>query len=119
MRSIILISPSKNEILSLYQQWSDKAQHVLKEYDKLNMELAGEGIYIDYCEDGQNEYEESELNQIDIPEPVFYSIAYSDTEIMKEFLQKSVFSKGSYIDNDFGEIVSLDEMQGEWEDYIR
>lgn len=111
MRSIILISPSKNEILSLYQQWSDKAQNVFKDYDKLNMVLAGERIYIDYLEEGQNDYEEFELNHIDIPEPVFYSISYSDNEIMKEFILKSVFSEGSYIDNDLGKIISLDEMQ--------
>ncbi len=110
MRSIILISSNENKILSLYQQWSDKAQNVYKDNDKLNMVLSGERIYIDYLEDGRNEYEESELNQIDIPEPAFYSIAYSNKEIMKEFIQKSVFSKGSYIDNDFGEIISLDEI---------
>lgn len=113
MRSIILISPSKNEIMRLYQQWNNKAQNVFKDYDKLNMVLAGERIYIDYLEDGKNDYEESELNQIDILKPVFYSISYSDKEMMKEFIQKSVFSKGSYIDNDFGEIIPLDEIQGD------
>lgn len=55
--------------------------------------LAGERIYIDYLENGRNEYEESELNQIDIPEPAFYSIAYSDKDVMKEFIQKSKFVK--------------------------
>ena len=65
------------------------------------MMLAGERIFIDYLENGRNEYEESELNQINIPEPAFYSIAYSDKDVMKEFIQKSKFVKGSYIDNDF------------------
>ena len=53
MRSMILISPSKNEIFSLYRQWSDKAKNVFKSANKLNMVLAGERIYIDYLEDGQ------------------------------------------------------------------
>ncbi len=89
MRSMILISPNKNEIF-LYRQWSNKAQNIFKDNDKLNMVLAAERIYIDYS--------------------IAYSITYSDKEIMKEFIQKSVFSKGSYIDNDLEELISLDEM---------
>ena len=77
------------------------------------MVLAGERIYINYLDEGQNNYEECELKQIDILDPAFYSISYSDKEVMKEFIQKSVFSEGSYIDNDFGEIISLDEVQRE------
>lgn len=98
MRSMILISPNKNEILSLYRQWSDKAQNVFKDSDKLNMALAGERIYIDYLENGQNEYEESELNQIDIPEPAFYSIAYSDKEIisLNAMQEKILLDKKAY-----------------------
>lgn len=113
MRSIILISSSKTEIESLYHQWRDEARNAFKGDDRLSMVLAGERIYILYLAEGQNNYEESELEQIDIIDPVFYSISYSDKEVMKEFIQKSVFSEGSYIDNDFGEIISLDEVQRE------
>lgn len=113
MRSVILISPSKTEIESLYLQWRDEARNVFKGDEKLSMVLTGERIYILYLEEGQNNYEESELEQINILDPVFYSISCSDKEVMKYFTQKSVFSEGSYIDNDFGEIISLDEVQRE------
>ena len=48
---------------------------------------------------------------MDIEEPSFYSICYSDREIMKFFIQKSVFSQGSYMDNDFGRIILVEEFR--------
>lgn len=113
MRSIILISPNKNEISCLYQQWKDRAENVFMDHEHLNMMLAGERIYILYLEEGASNYEEVELRHVDISEPSFYAISYSDREIMKEFIQQSVFSKGSYMDNDFGRIMLSDEIRGE------
>lgn len=113
MRSIILISPNKNEISCLYQQWKDKAENVFIDHEHLNMMLAGERIYILYLEEGANNYEEEELSHVDISEPSFYLISYSDKGTMKEFIQQSVFSKESYIDNDLGRIILSDEIRGE------
>ncbi len=113
MRSVILISPNKNEILSLYQQWRDKAKNIFRAFDRLNILIDGERIYIDYLEEGDKDYEEDELSQVGKLEPSFYSISYSDTETLKDFIQQNVFGKGSYIDNDFGRIILVDELREE------
>ena len=113
MRSVILISPSNNEISVLFKQWEGNAQNIFMDGDKLNMVINEERIYIDHIENGRNEYDEEELNHINIGKPSFYSICYSDREIMKFFLRKSVFSQGSYIDNDFGRIVLVEELRNE------
>lgn len=113
MRSVILISPNKNEILCLYQQWRDKAKNIFKAYDRLNMMIDGERIYIDYLAEGDQYYEEGELSVVNILEPSFYSVSYSDTETLKKFIHQSVFGKGSYLDNDFGRIILVDELKEE------
>ena len=113
MRSVILISPSDNEISCLFKQWEGNAQNMFMDGDKLNMVINKERIYIDYIENGRNDYDEEEINHINIGKLSFYSICYSDREIMKLFIQKSVFSQGSYIDNDFGRVVLVEELRKE------
>lgn len=112
MRSVILISPSDNEISHLFKQWEGNAQSVFMDGDKLNMVINEERIYIDYIENGCDDYDD-EINHINIEKPSFYSICYSDREIMKLFIKKSVFSQGSYFDNDFGRIVLVEELRKE------
>lgn len=110
MRSVILISPNDKEVVNLFQQWENKATNIYLDNDKLSMVINGGRIYIDYCENGDAEYEEDELINIDIGTPSFYSICYSDRDIMKYFIQNSFFGKGSFMDNDLGKIVRLDEL---------
>lgn len=57
------------------------------------MVINGERIYIDYCEDGDADYEDDELVNVDIGTPSFYSICYSDRDTMKYFIQNSIFVK--------------------------
>lgn len=99
--------------VNLFQQWENKATNIYLDNDRLNMVINGERIYIDYCENGDADYEEDELIKIDIGTPSFYSICYSDKNTMKYFIQNSIFDKGSFMDNDLGKIVRLDELMME------
>ena len=111
MRSVILISPNNKEVIHLFQQWENKATNVYVNNDKLNMVINGERIYIDYCENGDADYEDDELVNVDIDTPSFYSICYSNRDTMKYFIQNSPFSEGSFMDNDLGEIIRVDELK--------
>ena len=113
IRSVILISPNDKEVAHLFQQWQNKATNIYVENDKLNMIINGERIYIDYCENGDAEYEDDELINVDIGTPSFYSICYSDKDTMKYFIQNSTFSNGSFMDNDLVKIVRVDELRKE------
>lgn len=108
-----MISPNDKEIVYLFQQWKDKAANLYVDNDKLSMVIRGERIYIDYLENGSKEYEVDELVGVDISIPFFYSICYSDRDIMKFFIQNSIFSEGSFIDNDLGRIVLINELRKE------
>ena len=113
MRSVILISTNDKEVECLFLQWKDKATNIYVDGEKLSMLIAGERIYIDYCENGYAYYEEDELVNVDIETPSFYSICYSDRETMKYFIQNSIFSEGSFMDNDLGKIMRLKELRKE------
>ena len=113
MRSVILISTSDKEVAHLFQQWENKATNIYVDEYKLGMVINGERIYIYYCEDGDADYEDDELINVDICTPSFYLICYSDRDIMKYFIQNSIFGKGSFMDNDLGRIVRVDELRKE------
>ena len=113
MRSVILISTNDKELQHLFRQWENKATNMYIDSDKLNMVINGERIYIDYCEDGDAEYEDDELVNVDISAPSFYSMFYSDRDTMKYFIQNSIFGEGSFMDNDLGKIMRIDEIRNE------
>lgn len=113
MRSVILISPSDKEIAHLFQQWKNESTNILVDYDKLNMAINEERIYIDYIKNPSYSYEDEDLINVDIDAPSFYSMCYSDRDIMKYFIQNSVFSEGSFMDNDHGRIVRVEEVRKE------
>lgn len=113
MRSVILISTNNKEVEHLFRQWENKATNMYVDSDKLNMVINGERIYIDYCEDGDADYEDDELVNVDICTPSFYSICYSDRDTMKYFIQNSIFGEGSFMDNDLGKIMRVDELRKE------
>lgn len=50
---------------------------------------------------------------VDISTPSFYTICYSDIDTMKYFIQNSVFGEGSFMDNDLGRIMRIDELRKE------
>ena len=54
-----------------------EATNMYVDSEKLNMVINGEGIYVDYCEDGDAGYEDDELVNVDIDTPSFYLICYS------------------------------------------
>lgn len=111
MKSVILISPNKNEIFNLFNQWKANTKSIFANSKKLNIRINKERIYIDYIENGLIDYDDDEISQIALENPSFYLICYSDKKTMKFFLQKSEFSQGSYIDNDFGKIVLVKDLQ--------
>lgn len=111
MRSAILISENNKEIEHLFQQWKNKAKKMYVDSHTLSMVINGERIYIDYCEKGELCYEGGELANVDLSTPSFYLIRYSDRDTMKYFIKNSVFNEGSFLDNDLGKIVRLDELR--------
>ena len=113
MKSVILISTNDKEVEHLFQQWKNKATNMYVDSEKLSMVINGERIYIDYCEDGDAGYEDDELVNVDIDTPSFYLICYSDRDIMKYFIQNSVFGEGSFMDNDHGRIMRVDDLRKE------
>ena len=113
MKSVILISPSENEIKNLYQQWKDLGSNIYFDYSTFDMLLEGEGIYIDCLHNGNIHYDDDELTKIGIDIPYFYGIDYSNKEVMFRFLSESIFAKGSFLDNDLGQIESVTKLQRE------
>ncbi len=113
MRSVILISPNDEEVDFLFRQWKNKATNIYVDSEKLNMVINGERIYIDYCKDGKADYEDDEAVDFDINTLSFYSICYSDRHTMKYFIQNSIFSEGSFVDNDLGKVVKIEELRNE------
>lgn len=110
MKSIILISPSDKEITNLYEQWNSRNVINYIDNNKLNLIINEERIYIECC-DLKNEYENEELEYINITVPIFYLISYSDINVMSYFIQNSIFAEGSYIDNDFGDIQRISDLR--------
>lgn len=113
MRSVILISANDKELEHLFQQWENRATNIYVDSGRLNMVIDGERIYIDYWEDGDTAYEDDELVDVDIDTASFYSICYSDRDTMKYFIQNSIFDKSSFMDNDLGQIMSIDKLRKE------
>lgn len=113
MKSVILISPCENEIKNLYQQWKDLGSNIYFNYSTFDMLLEGEGIYIDCLRNGNIHYDDDELTKIGIDIPYFYGIDYSNKEVMFRFLSESIFAKGSFLDNDLGQIESVTKLQRE------
>lgn len=113
MRSVIIISPNEKEIDKLYQQWKEIGNNIYFDSKTFNMKIEGERIYISCFENGKNYYEDNELSEVKIDIPYFYVVDYSDRRVMNRFLLDSIFSKGSFLDNDLGRIVPLDSLQKE------
>lgn len=115
MRSVILISPSDKEVERLYQQWKDKGTNIYVDSASLAMNLNGASMYVDAEVDGDLRvcYEEDELAHVDISTPSFYLISYADRDVMKYFIDNSIFGEGSYMDNDHGRIIRVDELRKE------
>lgn len=129
MRSVILISPNNKEVESLLQQWAGSLLRQWKEDGtntyidsvslfmiadsvRLSIGIDGERIYIDDC-GTEADYEDGELADVDIRTPLFYLICYSDRDVMKYFIENSIFGEGSYMDNDHGRIIRVDELRKE------
>ena len=119
MKSVILITSSDKEVANIYEQWKDKTADIGFDDESLGMSICEGRIYVDHLGEGEACYEEGELAHVTIDKPIFYLICYSDSKIMKRFLQESVFPEGSFLDNDFGDIFLVDKVkEGEILDFI-
>lgn len=110
MRSVILISPSDKETESLFEQWKGRTPDIYLLDHYVKMKISGERIYVDFTEE-DTDYEEGELQDVNIIKPYFYPICYSDRIIMKYFIENTNFSEGSFMDNDHGEIILVEELR--------
>ena len=113
VRSVILITASKTAAEDIYLQWKEEGQHIgFEPHQKggdLGMGIKGERIYV--WSDDTIVYEDSELQHVDILHPYFYSILYSDREVMKYFIEKTKFPEDSYMDNDHESIIPVEEVR--------
>ena len=109
MRSVILLTASKTAAEDIYLQWKEEGKHIGFESGDLGMEVRGESIYV--WSDDTIVYEDSELQHVDILHPYFYSILYSDREVMKYFIEKTKFPEDSYMDNDHESIIPVEEVR--------
>lgn len=113
MRSVILISPNEKEVIKLYQQWKEIGSNIYFDSKTFNLKIEGERIYISCFENDKDYYEDNELSEVKIDKPYFYVVDYSDRDVMNRFLSNSIFSEGSFLDNDLGRIVSIDKLKKE------
>lgn len=115
MQGITLITASRTVAEDIYQQWKEEGQHIGFEPNQkggdLGMEIKGKGIFVWGDGDNAAEYEDGELKHINISNPFFYAICYSDQDVMKYFMEKTKFPKDSYMDNDQGSILPLEEVK--------
>lgn len=115
MQGIVLITASKTAAEDIYLQWKEEGQNIGFEPNQkggeLGMGIKGTSIYVWGYGDDAAEYEDGELRHVNISNPYFYNILYSDREVMKYFLEKTKFPEDSYVDNDLGSIIPLEEMR--------
>ena len=65
-------------------------------------------IFYDYA-DISYDYEEDELRKIPFDKPHFIMMVYTSTELIKEILTHDNFPHGIYIDDDNGQVRSIEK----------
>lgn len=109
MESVILITDKHFTLDQLSSVWRNKSISINRINDRLAIELPEGRIYADLIVNGRDEYVEEEIKKIDIDLPVFYSISYSNSVILKLFLGNSMLKNYFYIDDDHGGITLFNE----------
>lgn len=111
MQSVLLITDSDFNFEEIIKYWNGYYVSLIKDQDRIVIELSEGRIYIDLLEDGASEYEPNELEQIDIEHPCIYSILYSNILALKRFIRDSLLTyKSFYIDNDKGKIIKIKDL---------
>lgn len=112
MQSIILITDCDFNFDEIIKHWNGYDVSLTKDQDRIVIELREGRIYIDLYEDWASEYEPNELEQIDIEQPCFYSILYSDILALKRFIRDSLMTnKLFFIDDDRGKIIKIKDLK--------
>lgn len=74
------------------------------------LEYINDRIYYDYLSEGILDYEKGELIHLPFRSPHFIAMLYTSNEIMRDFfLENAKYLENIYIDNDLGEILSIQE----------
>lgn len=110
MEAIVLVSKEDNLLKKLRQEWASSNNNIYHERNKkFNIEFENGRIYVDLDNTIEEDFEQNELkllkdklsNSLN-----FYLISYTNLESLKVFLKSSKGFEGSYIDDDYGTIVS-------------
>lgn len=112
MQSIVLISSDSYLLVKLRIQWENKAISILENKEQLNIETKEGRIYLNLSNDIIADYDDKELNFLKkhLPdEKHFFSLCYSNKIILNKFLNSSAFDDIVYIDDDNGNILTLEE----------
>ncbi|MBE6856085.1 MAG: hypothetical protein E7500_01470 [Ruminococcus sp.] len=113
MRAIILISPSPNELKSIFDQWSAQGKCDFVFNNRLSIATEIGHFFIDPLENGRDYYDLNELNSQIIDNYYFYSICFSDKDAISKFVENTRFQEGSLLDNDFGKIEQVNKLKND------
>lgn len=111
MRAIILISPNSNELKSIFIQWNNKAKCDFVFPDRLTISVEKGHFFVDSLENGNDYYDEDDIDDVVINNCYFYSICYSEKECMAEFIAYTIFQDNSFLDNDHGKIEKIEKIK--------
>lgn len=111
MRAIVLISPSSDELSSIFNQWCTQGKCDFVCEGRLSIAVDTGHFFIDFLENGSDYYDSDELDSHMIKNYYFYSICYSDKKALIEFIKNTQFQEGSLLDNDFGKIERINELR--------
>ena len=75
-------------------------------------------IYYDYEVNLANEYEAGELDVIPFKSPSFIVMSYSSEERLLSILRQDNFLKGIYVDDDYGNIVPIEEFIARFDEFL-
>ena len=112
MKSVIIISPLKNELSRIQKIWrkngrSEFVSDIID--DSVSLEFKeNQYIIVDYLKNGAIHYNNSQLHNNILQNYSFYTISYSTKNILIYFMFFTNFSSLCYIDNDHGDIIKLD-----------
>jgi hypothetical protein len=81
--------------------------------DRFVVDYGDEGhVFYQYANDIIDDYEEEERKTIPFKNPHFILMTYTSEELMKKILKQDNFLKGIYVDDDYGNIVPIEQFEG-------
>ena len=115
MDAMIIISNKKIDMVDVMEQWKQKGVrayiHPLYQDNSWVIDSKKAHLYIDYSQSDED-YEEGELDHVDIGEKHFYAIFYRNYQFLKKFLFETDFKIDKmYIDDDHCTILPFEEFK--------